>query len=239
MACIITLMGFTPFFVSGNLAGFGIQGIVTPQPPSPICNPIEIAIACGSIVFNGTLPVFQTGADGFFSGVIGDANNPPPAGLLDCCNENLTVTIGCLDCGYQTYLIPLNRGGACPYFWGVTCSIGQCRFDGTVDLTCSAQFNLGSNTSIDVQWQLDNTPISPVTTVTASGTISSVLNVVGDGLNHTLTLNVVQPTGCPPIGVIITLPTCGGCSPINFNYQPGNCNANGTRNVVITAVLTG
>src|SRR5882672_3472335 len=120
----------------------------------------------------------------------------------------------------------------CPQFGSITCTLEPCRFDGTVLLVFNGQIvSLGSNPSVDLQWSVDAGIASPVFTVNSPGTVWHTYPVPGDGQTHAVQLNVINPTGCPPLGMSVAVPDCGpSCGPIQFSDTLGQCNPDGTRN---------
>jgi hypothetical protein len=128
----------------------------------------------------------------------------------------------------------------CPSLGAIVCNIEPCRPDGTVLLTFSGHLlSLGSYSSVTLEWIFGTTHLGQ-STWTSPGAPSGQLIVPGDGQPHTLTLNVLNPQGCPPVQITVQLPQCPPpCPVIAIHATVGECNAHGTRPVTITATLTG
>jgi hypothetical protein len=160
--------------------------------------------------------------------------------MMNCCGQNVTVTVGCPACGYQTFLLPLNCNNRCPQLGNITCTVGPCQFNGTVQLSCNAAvIGLGSFSSVTVQWELNGSPVGSPVTLTAPAWVPTVLTHNSTGQTVNLSLTIVGSGNCPPIGMMLALPNCPACLPISISDFVGECNPDGTRPVTITAVLTG
>jgi hypothetical protein len=90
-----------------------------------------------------------------------------------------------------------------------------------------------------VQWAIDGVPVGAPITVTSSTAVTLHHTMPGDGLSHTVTLNVVAPGGCGAISKQIVLPVCQSCNLPVITHTVGHCRPDGTVPVTVTVIYTG
>src|SRR5580704_14607827 len=220
----------------GQLTGIDVAGSVQFSGGAQ-CSSVTITVSCGNVTLDQSVPIQM------FTPTWGNFNcqfTNIPSGMMQCCGKDVTVTVGCPACGYQTYLMPLNCSAGCPDLGNIICTVGPCQFDGTVQLNCNAQVvTLGSSGSVIVQWKANGSPVGSPVTVTSAGTwVPAIFTLNSTGQTITLSLTVGGAGGkpCPPTELQVTLPNCATCLPIKISNVAGECERDGTRPVTITAV---
>ncbi len=234
MSCTFSI-AVTPIMSSGTLTGLSVQGTVF-FGPGTHCPDVTVRVRCGHANVEGVAPVYLWTPN--YGSWQYDFTNLP-AGILACCGHNITVIVGCPQCGYQTFLYPLYcEATKCPTFHSINCQIGPCKPDGTVDVQVAAQVSLGS-APVTMQWFLDNVPLGAPFSVASSGQVNLNQSITGDGSSHQLMLQIIDPPGCPPIGCIVVVPACSKpCPSIKIFHSVSKCKADGMHDVIVTAVLT-
>jgi hypothetical protein len=134
--------------------------------------------------------------------------------------------------------------GQCPSLKDLQAAVStSCNADGTRTVTLSALVTLAGSGSVQVQWQYETQNFSQETTISATGTTQTTYNYLpGD---YVAVLIVTTPAGCASQSVKFHVPDCpappaSGCPTLkDLNAAVSStCNADGTRTVTLSAMVT-
>ncbi len=205
------------------------------------CSPIQIDSHVGECNKDGTRPVTITAVltggtattqiSATMTSPCGTVNgsNAGSLTLTNSCNlgpGTYTVTVTAVGCHAQTYTFTVPA--CCPKIT-ISHTAGDCRDDDKRNVTITAVLTGASTLPIHA------TMTGPCGSVNQSGTGSVTLTsscALSPG-TYTVTVTVA---GCPSQTYTFTVAEC--CPKIVISHKVGDCNHDGTRPVIVTAVLT-
>lgn len=238
MPCPVAVTGLTATVNANNPAqtDLTINGTTT----SGGCNSIKVDVSDESSTTHLTGTAVISGAQWTVT----------LAGTAVQCGDVLLVTAHCYPkdgeaCQSETQKLKVTCTGGCPTLSQANAVVSStCNADGTRTVTLSATVTLVAGSGpVEVQWQYDTQNFSQPTTISATGTTQTTYNYQpGDYIAWLL---VTTPTGCASVSQKFHVPDCpaspaSGC-PTLKDLQAAvssTCNADGTRTVTLSALVT-